>query len=63
MLDVHAPPFAATSEKELRRQIDRSMSRALVDEDYARLLLSDPTVAVQEQGCAPQHYKQLMEEE
>ncbi len=61
MLKMHALTFAATSEKELRRQIDRSVSRALIDDKYAQSLLSDPTVAVQEQGCAPQHYKQLMQ--
>jgi hypothetical protein len=61
MLDMHALTFAATSEKELRQQIDRSVSRALVDDDYAQLLLADPTVAVDGHGCAPQHYKKLMQ--
>ena len=61
MLDMQAPTFAAISEKELRRQIDRSVSRALVDDAYAHLLLSDPTVAIEERGCAPQHYKKLMQ--
>jgi hypothetical protein len=46
-------------EKDLRRQIDRSVSRALVDGDYERLLLSDPTVVLEDQGCAPQQYKRL----
>src|ERR687885_2371381 len=46
-------------EKDLRRQIDRSVSRALVDDDYARLLLTDPTVALEDRGCAPQQYRSL----
>jgi len=51
--------FAQLSEKELRRQIDRSVSRALVDRDFARLLLSDPTVVLEDRGCPPQQYKSL----
>jgi hypothetical protein len=46
-------------ERELRRQIDRSVSRALVDRDYAQLLLSDPTVALEHYGCPPQQFKSL----
>src|ERR687885_620672 len=46
-------------EKDLRRQIDRSVSRALVDDEYARLLLTDPTVALEDHGCAPQQYRSL----
>ena len=49
----------ALGEKDLRRQIDRSVSRALVDGDYARLLLTDPTVALEDHGCAPQQYRSL----
>lgn len=49
----------ATGEKELRRQIDRSVSRALVDGEYARLLLTDPTVVIEDHGCAPQQYRSL----
>ncbi len=51
--------FSSTVEKELRRQIDRSVSRALVDRDYARRLLTDPTVVVEDHGCPPQQYKSL----
>lgn len=47
------------SEKDLRRQIDRSVSRALVDGEYARLLLVDPTVVLEDHGCPPQHYLSL----
>jgi hypothetical protein len=50
---------ALIGEKDLRRQIDRSVSRALVDGEYARLLLSDPTVALEDHGCAPQQYRSL----
>ena len=48
------------SDRGLRRQIDRSLSRALVDGEYARLLLSTPTVVLEEHGCAPQHYLSLL---
>jgi hypothetical protein len=51
--------FVLIGERDLRRQIDRSVSRALVDVDYARLLLSDPTVVLEDRGCVPQHYKML----
>lgn len=44
---------------EIRRQIDRCVSRALVDSAYARRLLNDPTVAVEKHGCPPQQYKSL----
>ena len=40
-----------TPERDLRKQIDLSVSRALVDDDYARRLLIDPTVAVEDTGC------------
>jgi hypothetical protein len=46
-------------EKDLRQQIDRSVSRALVDRDFASQLLTDPTVALQDRGCAPQQFKSL----
>jgi hypothetical protein len=46
-------------EKDLRRQIDRSVSRALVDGEFARVLLTDPTVALEDSGCAPQQYRSL----
>jgi hypothetical protein len=47
------------SERDLRRQIDRSVSRALVDSEYATLLLSDPTVVLEDHGCPPQQYVRL----
>jgi hypothetical protein len=43
--------FAASGAVDLRRQIDRSVSRALFDDDYAHRLLSDPTIALEESGC------------
>ena len=51
--------LAQISEQELRRQIDRSVSRALVDHDFARLLLDDPTVVLEDRGCPPQQYRSL----
>ena len=48
-----------TTEKQLRRQIDRSVARALVDSEYARRLLSDPTIALERSGCSPQQFKSL----
>jgi hypothetical protein len=59
MIDTRPASVAMTGEKDLRRQIDRSISRALVDGDYATLLLSDPTVVLEDRGCAPQQYKTL----
>jgi hypothetical protein len=59
MLSDRPAAFSSTSEKDLRRQIDRSVSRALVDGDYARLLLTDPTVALEDHGCPPQQYRSL----
>jgi len=59
MLAEHPSSPALIGEKDLRRQIDRSVSRALVDDEYARLLLTDPTVALEERGCAPQQYRSL----
>ena len=53
------PTTRHLADKELRRQIDRSVSRALFDEEYASLLLTDPTVALEEQGCPPQQFKSL----
>jgi hypothetical protein len=46
-------PFVI-EEKDLRRQINRSVSRALVDGEYATLLLTDPTVVLEDRGCSQQ---------
>ena len=48
------------SEKDLRRQIDRSVSRALVDGEYAQLLLSDPTLVLEDRDCPGQQYLSLL---
>jgi len=50
---------AVISPRALRKQIDRSVSRALVDSAFATQLLSDPTVALGEHGCSPQQFKSL----
>jgi len=54
-----SPSLAMMSERELRRQIDRSLSRALTDYDFARHLLADPTVVLDARGCTPQQYLDL----
>jgi len=46
--------------RELRRHIDRAVSRALVDGEYAGLLLTDPTVVLEDHACQPQHYLSLL---
>ena len=59
MIDTTVPGVSVVSEKALRRQIDRSVSRALVDEEYARTLLANPTVVLEDRGCPPQQYRTL----
>jgi hypothetical protein len=59
MLAEHPGSPVLIAEKDLRRQIDRSVSRALVDDEFARLLLTDPTLALEDRGCAPQQYRSL----
>jgi hypothetical protein len=49
----------AIGEKDLRRRIDQSLSRALVDEHFADTLLADPTIVLDHRGCAPHFYKAL----
>jgi hypothetical protein len=44
---------------ELRRQIDRCISRALFDRDYASRLLADPTTILDQVECPPQDYLSL----
>jgi hypothetical protein len=56
---AEAPTNRQLAEKQVRKQIDRSVARALFDGDYASLLLSDPTVALEDQGCPPQQFKSL----
>ncbi|HEY3060318.1 MAG TPA: hypothetical protein VGL99_15265 [Chloroflexota bacterium] len=54
-----APETMMTSEHELRRQIDRSLSRALFDRTFAEQLLTDPA-AVLGDGCTPQQQRSLL---
>jgi hypothetical protein len=56
---AEAPATRTLADKALRRQIDRSVSRALVDREFESLLLTDPTVALGEHGCPPQQFKSL----
>jgi hypothetical protein len=48
------------SEKDLRRHIDRAVSRALVDGEYAELLLHDPTLVLDDLECPGQQYLSLL---
>jgi hypothetical protein len=59
LLETKPPMISVVGERDLRRQIDHSVSRALVDGEYATLLLTDPTVVLEDRGCAPQQYKSL----
>lgn len=59
LLPTDVPHPLVARERELRRQIDRSISRALIDGAYARLLLEDPTLVLGEYGCSPQDYLKL----
>ena len=59
MIDTRPANVSAISEQDLRHQIDLSVSRALFDGDYAAMLLADPTMVLEDRGCAPQHYKDL----
>ncbi|MBV9169535.1 MAG: hypothetical protein JOZ81_05565 [Chloroflexi bacterium] len=59
MLDGHDPLPSESAASDLRRQIDRSVSRALVDRDYQQRLLADPTVLLEGRGCPPQHFLHL----
>ncbi|GAC1328814.1 MAG: hypothetical protein NVSMB2_28040 [Chloroflexota bacterium] len=59
MIDTRPANVTALSEKDLRQQINVSVSRALFDGDYAAMLLADPTLVLEDGGCAPQHYKDL----
>jgi hypothetical protein len=48
-----------SNESKLRRRIDSSVARALFDREYAQLLLADPTILLEDQGCTPQQYLEL----
>jgi len=51
---------ALIGEPDLRRRIDRAVSRALFDDDYASALLADPTLVLEERNCPPQQYLSLL---
>ena len=46
-------------DRALRQRIDSSLSRALFDRDYERLLLADPTILLGQDGCTPQQFLDL----
>jgi hypothetical protein len=56
---AEAPAAEYLADKAVRKQIDRSISRALIDGEYQRLLLSDPTVALEDCGCSRQQFNSL----
>ncbi|MBV9580392.1 MAG: hypothetical protein JO057_17540 [Chloroflexi bacterium] len=47
------------ADKDLRRQIDRSIARALSDGEYARQLLGNPVLVLEDRGCSPQQLRSL----
>jgi len=49
----------ALADYELRRRIDSSVSRAIADQHYEKLLLSDPTIVLDHRGCTPQQFLDL----
>jgi hypothetical protein len=51
--------FSLTSDRAIREQLDRCVSRALFDREYARRLMADPTIAIADFGCPPQQFKLL----
>src|SRR5689334_24652582 len=52
---------ANDSEKQLRHQIDRSLSRPLFDTEFASPLLADTTVILDDDhGCTPQQRRDLI---
>jgi hypothetical protein len=46
-------------EHALRQRIDSSLSRALFDREYEKLLLADPTIVLDHHGCTPQQFLEL----
>jgi len=55
----HAVP-TPLAEQALRRQIDRSVSRALADTDFASRLLSNPALVLEDRGCPPYQLRSLL---
>ena len=54
-----APSRNEIGEHELRRLIDRSVSRAMFDHAFATRMLADPTVVLGDTGCTPQQRRDL----
>ena len=48
------------AEQALRRQIDRSVSRALADNEFARRLLINPALVLEDRGCPPHQLRSLL---
>jgi len=48
------------ADTDLRRQINRSVCRALVDREYANRLLGNPALALEDHGCSPQQLRSLL---
>jgi hypothetical protein len=59
MATMTAPSRQDVGEHELRRLIDRSVSRALFDSAFATRMLADPTVVLGDTGCTPQQRRDL----
>jgi hypothetical protein len=55
--DVTHP--SQTQDYVLRQRIDSSLSRALFDREYEKLLLADPTIVLGQHGCTPQQFLEL----
>jgi len=55
-----APNLILDSERDLRLQIDRSLSRAMFDKDFECMLLADPAVVLGDNGCTPQQQIDLL---
>ena len=60
-LRQRAMSCSQTCELELRRQVNRAISRALVDDDYAAALLAHPAVALCAPGCLSRQHLELGE--
>ena len=45
--------------RSMRRQLDLAIGRAMIDEAYARQLLTDPLLAVSEVDCTPAQRRSL----
>jgi len=60
MTTLTASNPVVTGERELRQQIDRTLSRAMFDSDFANMLLADPAIVLGDNGCTPQQQRDLL---